>query len=87
MAYTNPIESLRFLLQLAVEDPLYIEDFQQLLEEIQKEQDLLTALAIPTKALTVHGTDWNNGTHAKVYRPKIIEAVSAIIAHEKEKSQ
>ena len=25
-----------------------------------------------------HGTDWNNGTHAKIYRPKFPEAITAL---------
>ena len=25
-----------------------------------------------------HGTDWNNGTHAKIYRPKFPEAITAV---------
>ena len=36
----------------------------------------------------LHGTDWNNGTHAKIYRPKFPEALSIIrAAREQEQAE
>lgn len=37
----------------------------------------LRPIADAAKGLA-HGEDWNNGTHAKIYRPKLIAALRAL---------
>lgn len=41
-------------------------------EQAQQIEEVLSGM--------LHGTDWNNGTHAKIYRPKFPEALATIRA-------
>jgi hypothetical protein len=42
-----------------------------------KEMDILLSIVEAAKGLA-HGEDWNKGTHAKIYRPKLIAALRAL---------
>ena len=42
-----------------------------------KEMEILFPIVEAAKGLA-HGKDWNNGTHAKIYRPKLIAALRAL---------
>lgn len=44
---------------------------------VNEELAILRPIADAAKGLA-HGTDWNNGTHAKIYRPKLIAALRAL---------
>ena len=43
-----------------------------------EERRLLREIAEAAKGLA-YGEDWNNGTHAKIYRPKLLAALRALV--------
>jgi len=45
-----------------------------------KEMEILFPIVEAAKGLA-HGEDWNNGTHARIYRPKLIAALRALERH------